>query len=264
MTPSSIVTLTTDFGTSDGYVAAMKGVLLTMAPGAVLVDLSHDIERHDIVGAAYVLATVVPFYPPGTVHLVVVDPGVGSSRAAVALRTSEAWFVGPDNGVLWLAAGAEIEAVVAIEDVPGSSGAQSATFHGRDLFAPAAAHIVRTGGLDGIGPPLGEIEELQLPEPHHDSDGAVRGEVIHVDGFGNLITNIDAADLPGAARELAVEIGGTVIDAVVAFYAEVEPGALCALIGSDGHLEVAVNEGSAAARLGVGCGAELRCRRVVR
>jgi S-adenosylmethionine hydrolase len=262
MEPSGIVTLTSDFGLVDGYVAAMKGVLLCQVVQAQLVDISHQVPRYDIVAGGFVLATAAPYFPRGTVHLAVVDPGVGSSRAAVALRTASAWFVGPDNGLLWRAAGGdggEIEQAVSIHQAPGAPGARSATFHGRDLFAPAAAYLARGGRMTDLGPEVAEVMPWRLPgvEP---GPGFVAGEVIHVDGFGNAQTNITGDDLPPPGTEVSVAAAGEVVcEKISNCYADVSRGASCALLGSEGYLEVAVSEGSAADRHGLTRGSQVRC-----
>lgn len=249
MSPSGVITLLSDFGLADGYVAAMKGVLLQLAPGCSLVDVTHLVARHDIVGGGFVLASAVPFFAEGTVHLAVVDPGVGSDRPAVALRTSTAWYVGPDNGLLWRAAGADLVEGVAIEAVPGFDRPRSATFHGRDLFAPAAAHLARGEPLSDLGPGVTDLVQPDLPGPEVGS-GRVSGEVLHIDHFGNMITNVALGDLPDGPGDLITEVGGSRIKGLVRCYADAKPGSLCVLIGSEGLLEIAMTEGSAADRLG--------------
>lgn len=260
-TVSGIVTLLSDFGLADSYVASMKGVLLTRAPGLVLVDMTHLVPRFDIVSGAYVLSSAAPAFPRGTVHLAVVDPGVGSSRPAVAVRTPTAWFVGPDNGLLTLAAGRAIVEVVDITTVPGWGGERSATFHGRDVFAPAAAHIALGGQLEALGPIRagGRLAPLELP-PLETRPGRVVGKVVHVDGFGNAITNIPRDALPTDPARAVVEAGGVILRGLVTCYADVPAGAPCALVGSGGLLEVAVSQGDASAALGLERGATVVCR----
>lgn len=259
MEPSGVITILSDFGLADGYTAAMKGVILGLAPAAVLVDVTHLVARHDVIGGAYVLATSAPYFPRGTVHLVVVDPGVGSSRAAVAVRTPSAWFVGPDNGVLVRAVGERVEEVVEIHEVPGRGGPQSATFHGRDLFAPAAAHLCLGRPMGALGPERSGLEPLPVPGLTRDDEG-LAGEIIHIDHFGNAVSNIPSGDLPSDRGGLVVEVAGAVISGVARTYSDVEPGTVCALVGSDELLEVAVTEGSAAERLGLTRGDAVRVR----
>jgi len=261
MTPSGVVTLLTDFGLADGYVAAMKGVLLTRAPGVVIVDNTHLVRRQNVISGSFVLASAARHFPNGTVHVAVVDPGVGTSRAGVAVQTSTGWFVGPDNGLLNKAVGDEPTEVVELESVPGWERERSATFHGRDLFAPAAAHIALGGRLADLGARRrgGALAPLDLPTPKR-GPRSVSGEVIHVDGFGNAITNVPREALPTSPSRTVVEVGAVVLHGLVSCYADVPAGTPCALIGSDGLLELAVNLGDASAELGLEPGAPVVCR----
>ncbi|MFH1002534.1 MAG: SAM-dependent chlorinase/fluorinase [Chloroflexota bacterium] len=270
---AAIITLTTDFGLADGYVAAMKGVIMGINPEATLVDISHDIAPQNIPQAAFVLGTACPSFPEKTVHLVVVDPGVGTERQALVLRTPSADFVAPDNGVLSyviepfsdgplsgdsvdlteMAAGLEAVAIA----VPRFWRTPvSATFHGRDIFAPVAGWLSRGLSLDSFGPALTRVTVLPLPRPRRAADGSLVGQVRHVDRFGNLITSITTADLPPAGMPLAVEVAGRRITGLSRSYAG--GGGLLAVIGSSGYLEVAFLEGSAADRLKAGVGDEVR------
>jgi S-adenosylmethionine hydrolase len=226
-------TLLTDFGTRDGYVAAMKGVIATIAPSAVIDDASHDIPHGDVVTAAFALRRYWRLYPPGTVHVVVVDPGVGTERAALALEAEGRFFVGPDNGVFTYVPARTAVALPA----PASS---APTFHGRDVFAPAAARLLAGAQLRELGEPAHVRIALELPE---------RPQVIAVDRFGNLITNVtEPAD---------VELCGRVIR-LARTYGDAPVGGLVALMNSDGLLEIAVRNGSAAETLGVSRGADVR------
>ncbi len=252
----SIITLLTDFGTRDGYVAAMKGVLLSIAPEAHLVDITHEVAPQEIAEAAFTLATSWRFFPAGTVHLAVVDPGVGSERRAIAVAAGGHRFVAPDNGVLSLAlAGLPLEAV-SLENRGLFRPEVSQTFHGRDIFAPVAAHLALGAPLSEAGPSLPDIVRLPEAAPHPETPGAWQGTVVAVDRFGNLVTNIPADLVRGSA--LRVEIAGAAIGRLSEFYAEAPPGGLLALVGSAGTLEVAVNGGSAADRLQVRRGAQVR------
>ncbi len=226
-------TLLTDFGTRDGYVAAMKGVISTIASSAFVEDASHDIPPGDILAAAFALRRYWKLYPPGTVHVVVVDPGVGSERAAIAMEAEERYFVGPDNGVFTFMPGGR---VVALATPPQSSQ----TFHGRDVFAPAAAKLLAGGSITDLGKETFVRVVLEIPDEPH---------VMIIDRFGNLITNMST---PGD-----VEIAGRVIKARRT-YADVAEGEPLSLINSDGLLEIAVRNGSAAETLGVSRGAEVR------
>ncbi len=239
-----VITLTTDFGTADGYVGAMKGVIARLAPAAVVVDLAHHVPRHDIAHGAWVLATSAREFPLGTIHVAVVDPGVGGDRAGVIVGVDGHLFVGPDNGLFDYVA-ATPDHVHVVTSPAFRLPERSATFHGRDVFAPAAAALAR-----GLPPSLaGPATCLagRLAWPARATGGT--GVVVHVDGYGNLITN-----LAGPAR--AVTVAGRTA-APVTTYADLDPGALGCYLGSAGTLEVAVREGSAAARLGVGRGTEV-------
>lgn len=239
------MTLTTDFGTRDGYVAAMKGVILGLAPGASVVDVSHDVAPGDVRGGAFVLAQAAPYFPAGTVHVAVVDPGVGGAREAVVLDGGAHRFVGPNNGVLALAAPAPRRAHEIA--APSFRRAEvSATFHGRDLFAPAAARLAAGAEVAEAGPPLPLERLVTLP--------AARAEVVHVDRFGNAITSL------GAGEADAVEVAGLRLP-VRRTYGDVEPGAPLAYIGSSGYIEIAVRDGNAAERLGLARGTAVTGRK---
>lgn len=239
-----LITLLTDFGTADGYVAEMKGVLLTLAPEARVVDLSHEIPPQDIEMARLTVARYWRRFPEGTVHLAVVDPGVGTSRRCVAVESDRRFLVGPDNGILspaLLLAGAR----AVVLPVPPSA---SRTFHGRDVFAPAAAALAQATPLDSLGPALDAPVIRRTREAVRREDGAVVGEVIAVDRFGNAITNLLGA------RSGVVAAGGRPVP-IRGTYADVALGAPVAISGSSGLLEIAVREGNAAATLGLVRGA---------
>ncbi len=254
----SVVTITTDFGTKDGYVGEVKGVLATRAPEAALVDVAHDVTPGDVRGAAWILGRIWSRFPVGTVHLAVVDPGVGGARTPVAVRVAERWFVGPDNGLLTFVSRAfSVEEARRIDLAIGGSP-PSDTFHGRDVFAPAAAHL--SAGMDPrrIGPEVegGQIVELPLPRPARQGD-SLHGHVLHVDHFGNLITNLPNDDLPPSPR---VMISGVTVPTLSRSYGAVGRGELLASLGSGGTLEIAVRDGSASERLGVDRDEEVEVR----
>lgn len=254
----AIVTLITDFGTRDGYLGEMKGVLLRRAPDATPVDVTHDVGQGDVTHAAWVLARVWGRFPPGTVHLVVVDPGVGGERRAVAIEHDGRWFIGPDNGLISFALPPGAGAVRRIEAESLDLEPGSVTFHGRDLFAPAAAWLAAGGAPDRVGPALDSAELVRLDVPAPERLGAaIRGRVVHVDRFGNLIS-----DVPGGwvSPTALVEVGGVEISGLRSHYAAVDDGELLALIGSGGTLEVSVRNGSAADRLGAGRGDPIAIR----
>lgn len=266
--PSAVrVTLLTDFGTSDGYVAAMKGVIAAVAPAALLDDASHVLPRGDVRAAMWALRRYWRLYPEGAVHLVVVDPGVGTDRRALAIRADGRLLVVPDNGVATLVL-LEAGRWEAVEVTPFEPlhGGRSTTFHGRDLFAPAAARLAAGATIEELGPRVHDPVQLDVPVPEKGADGAVVGEIVRVDRFGNLVSNLpgervrrhredreDRAAYPPGWVEIAgrnVQTGRT--------YASVEPGSLVAVVNSDDLVEVAVRDGSAAERLGVGIGAPVR------
>lgn len=231
-----IVTILTDFGDADGFVGAMRGVILSRAPAARLVDLAHHVPRGDVAKAARVLKRAAPCFPTGTVHLVVVDPGVGSARRAIAAEIGGHRFVAPDNGVLHLMGAPDRVHALA---VPPDA---SSTFHGRDVFAPAAAALAAGATLASLGPRVAALVPLPAPPP---------GQIIEVDQFGNLISNLP----PAAGR---YRIGSAVLSGPAASYSAVASGELVLVAGSEGTLEVAVRDGSAAERLQLGVGAALR------
>ncbi|MGH7474766.1 MAG: SAM hydrolase/SAM-dependent halogenase family protein [Longimicrobiales bacterium] len=252
------ITLLTDFGTADAYTAAIKGVIASIAPDASIDDAGHELEPGAIMAAAWALRRFWRLYPAGTVHLVVVDPGVGSERRALAARADDRLFVAPDNGVLsHVAADAAAFDCVAIENQAYLRAHRSATFHGRDVFAPAAAHLACGVELDRLGPPVDNPLLLLWPEPARAAQGA-DGEVVHVDRFGNLTSNIPA---DWVTDQDLVWIGDRVIGPLRRAYSDVEPGELVALIGSEDFVEVAARDGNAAAELEAGRGTAVRTRR---
>jgi S-adenosylmethionine hydrolase len=256
----SIITLTTDFGLADGYVGTMKGVILGINPTTTIVDISHDIAPQDVREAAYTLYAAYPYFPQDTVHVVVVDPGVGSERRAIALRTPQATFVAPDNGVLsYVVARERVEEIAHLTNPRYHLSPVSRTFHGRDIFAPAAAHRARGIPLAELGEPLTEIITFPLPRPQVHSDGTIVGQVIHVDRFGNLITSIMSNDLAHhpLLREGIIKIKGQSIRGIAHNYAEGMSGELLALVGSSDHLEISVSGGSASQTLQAKVGDEV-------
>jgi hypothetical protein len=235
-----IITLLTDFGTADGYVAEVKGVLLTHAPGATLVDITHEIAPQDVTHARFVVDRYWHRFPPGTVHLVVVDPGVGTPRAALAVRADHRFLLAPDNGVLSAALRFEGAHVVAMEIPQGASP----VFHGRDVFAPAAAALTTGMPIEQLGERFLQPVCLEWPAPRRQPDGCLEGEVLVIDRFGNAITNLPAACLQPAARVAF----NTCELAVLRTYGDVARGQALSLVGSSGFVEIAVREGSAARR----------------
>ena len=251
--PASL-TLTTDFGLRDAYVAAMKGVILGIAPDVRLVDLTHEIGAQDIMETAFFLKNAAFHFPDGTVHLVVVDPGVGSERRAVALRKDGHLFVGPDNGVFSLLLdGRPPDEIVELSRSDFWRHAKpSPTFHGRDIFAPVAAHLAAGVALDAVGPPLDKLQQLRWGLPIADAQG-IRGWVVHVDHFGNCITNIPRplVDEHAGTRPLKSYAGTTIFEGLHRTYSDVEQNQPLILFGSSGFLEIAVNGGNAADLLSI-------------
>jgi len=266
-----VITLTTDFGHDDGYVGTMKGVMATIAPGVPLIDITHSIRPQAVAEAAYVLWASLPYFPSGSVHLVVVDPGVGTARRAIVSRTAWGVLVGPDNGVfsyVWAAAPPDL--IVALENRQYRRGKVSSTFHGRDIFAPAAAHIAAGVPLECFGRVVTDAERLPLPLIEI-SPGRIRGNILHIDRFGNAVTSIGrlnwtAPDLDlvpafgpqSSVRldpdEVTVSVRGRTLSQIHYTYGEVASGDPVALVGSEGLLEIALNRGHAAEALGLAVG----------
>jgi S-adenosyl-L-methionine hydrolase (adenosine-forming) len=238
-----IITLLTDFGTADGYVAELKGVLFSSAPDITVVDLSHDIPPQDVECARLAVARYWRRFPSGTVHVVVIDPGVGSGRAALAVSSDGRFLVGPDNGVLSPSLLASGSRAVALRVPPTAS----ATFHGRDVFAPAAASLATGAPIDALGADCHDPVIRRTPEARRASDGSVIGEVIAIDRFGNAISNLIA---PRGGR---IEVGGRLMP-IVRAYADAPVGEVIALVGSSGFVEVAQRDGSAARALALARG----------
>jgi len=240
----------------------MKGVILSICASARLVDLTHEIRPQDVLGGALALEAAVAFFPEGTVHLAVVDPGVGGARRALAVRTGGRYLVGPDNGLLTLALASEGWAAVALTAPEYRLPTVSRTFHGRDVFAPAAAHLAAGVPMERLGAPVTDLVRLPVPGCRLEG-GWLVGAVLDADRFGNLITSIPATaldTLPGRG-ELAVEVSGRPVGGLATSYAEGRPGAAAAIVGSTGRLEIFVRDGSARDALDAGRGAGIRVRR---
>jgi len=244
------VTLLTDFGTADYYVGAVKAVVLTKNPAATVVDISHDIPPQDIEAAAFVLLACYRSFPPGTVHVVVVDPGVGSDRRAIVVRAGGQFFVAPDNGVLSYILEKELDPrVVQITSQEYFAQPVSNTFHGRDVFAPVAAMISLGASLDSIGPEIKDPVRLEPLKPVAGKGKKVKGRIIHIDRFGNCVTNIDQTCSPNGFTGASLNVKGTRIESFRAYYGEGKSGKLFAIWGSAGFLEISVQNRSAAKML---------------
>ncbi len=243
---ANLITLTTDFGTSDWFVGTMKGVMAGIAPQARLIDLTHEIPPGNVRAGAFALAAAFRYFPKRTVHAAVVDPGVGTTRKAIAVQTRRYIFIGPDNGVLsWALRNETISRIHLVQNTRYFLQPVSRTFHGRDIFAPAAAHISHGLPVQELGPVVTGLIRLPWPEPRR-SKNAVDGEVLYVDRFGNAITNIPASLVEGLGADLTVFHGRNQLCRVASFYGAVAAGRAVAVAGSSGFLEIAVNGGSAA------------------
>ena len=261
-----VIALLTDFGSRDHYAGAMKGVALGICPDLTLVDITHDLPPHDVLAGALELAACYRYFPAGTIFLAVVDPGVGSARRGIAAEAGDYKFVAPDNGVLTVVFEETApKRVVELTERRYARPTVSRTFEGRDRFAPAAAWLAKGIELSALGRPAGAVHRLELPQPQID-EGRVVGQVLRVDRFGNLVTNIDrktferlaSADARGA---LEIKVGPHQVGKVVSTYADAAAGELCALVGSSEHLEIAANGSSAAAVLDLGRGAPVEVAR---
>jgi S-adenosylmethionine hydrolase len=250
----SFITLTTDFGTASPYVAEMKGVMLSLNPDARIIDLSHAIPPQDVRHAAFFLAAALPHFPPDALHVVVVDPGVGGVRDILYVEVGAQRLLVPDNGCwTFLHEGRPPVRVLQLTERRFWRHTVSSTFHGRDIFAPVAANL--SLGLDPrkLGPPVVNWVRLQRPVPTRGAEGLV-GEVVFVDHFGNLITNVPGEVLSQSAGQRVIKVGGQEVPRFVQAYVDAEPGTLVALVSSDGWLEVAISHGNAARRLQAGVG----------
>lgn len=251
--PSRVITLMTDFGTSDHYVGVMKGVILNINQQAQIVDITHAIPPQDISGAAFLIDSAYRYFPTGTIHVIVVDPGVGSKRRAIVCQTETAYFVCPDNGILThiLHNGERIHAV-AVENSGYFLPQVSNTFHGRDIFAPVAAHLSRSVPIGKLGSPVTHPVQLPIPRPQM-TDKTIIGHIIWIDSFGNLVTNISLEILESLTGRNGVVIhaGSAEIDHLNQSYAESTVGEALAIVGSFNRLEISINRGNAAQALGL-------------
>jgi len=255
-----IITLTTDFGTRDPFVGIMRGVILGIAPSTRIVDLTHAVPAQNVLAGAHLLASAARWFPRGTIHVAVVDPGVGTRRRALAVETADAWFVGPDNGVLSLAVPARaVRRIVDVSRSPYRLRPVSRTFHGRDVFAPVAAALANGVDPARLGPAVATMQRLRPSRPVRRGKALV-GAVLWVDGFGNATTDIAATDLARAdfrGQRLSITIAGHVVP-FRSSYAAVSPGRAVALVNSSDLVEIAVNAGSASTALGASPGVAVR------
>ena len=265
MSEANLIALLTDFGLKDPYVGIMKGVIAGINPKASIIDITHEIRPQDVLGAALVLASAYPYFPEGSVFCSVVDPGVGGKRRIIALETQSHRFLAPDNGLLTLVY--ERERVVesaSVEERRYFLEKISATFHGRDVFAPVAAHLAQGLDLDKLGARVSEITRLSWPHPQMERN-TLTGEIIYIDHFGNAISNMDAELLKSTFGDdllkITVDCKGHLIQGLSAYYAQAPPGQPIALIGSAGFLEIALREGSAEKDLGLRRGSSLTLKK---
>jgi S-adenosyl-L-methionine hydrolase (adenosine-forming) len=253
MEPSGIITLLTDFGLSDPYLAMMKGVILSINPGAVIVDVTHSIMTGGIAQASNVIKETYPFFPNGTVHVAVVDPGVGSKRRLLGIEAEDHFFIGPDNGLFWPIIEDNKEAVIVqLTESRYFLPHVTSTFHGREVFAPVAAHLSQGEELIRMGTRIYDPVEITLPSPHV-IDNTLYGEIMRIDNFGNLITNIREKELDDFLNKSdpIIFIGDLEMKKIDKTYFDVEEGEPLALINSSGFLEVAVNLGKASEYIGI-------------
>jgi S-adenosylmethionine hydrolase len=248
------ITLTTDFGLIDGYVGTMQGVILSISPEVTLVDLSHQVPAQDVRAGAFVLYQAVPYFPPDTIHVVVVDPGVGSQRRAVAVHTAQGILVAPDNGVLsYVLASTHVHRAVSLTNPAYQLPEVSTTFHGRDIFAPAAAHLANGVPLDQFGPQAINLVRLPSPKPERTPNDELIAHVMHVDRFGNLVLDATAGDLTW--EDVIIKLGERSIEGMSRTFADAAIGEPVAYVGSSrNHLEIAVRDGNAAREMGLDVG----------
>jgi S-adenosylmethionine hydrolase len=264
----AVISLLTDFGTDDEYVGLVKAVIYGIAPGADVVDLCHRIEPQDVAGAAFLISSAWRYFPENSVHLVIIDPGVGTDRAIIAVKSAGHIFLAPDNGVLTRIFDRDPAVrIVRVENRAFFRAQVSRTFHGRDIFAPVGAHLLRGISMDQLGPaaPAGSLRRIEAAARRSDERGEIVGAVVWVDRFGNLITDIEVNEANRIRGEeeglpLQVHIAGRILTGLCRSYGDVEPGEALVVVGSRGTLEIAVNCGSASAKLGCGRGDPVRIR----
>jgi S-adenosyl-L-methionine hydrolase (adenosine-forming) len=258
-----IVAFLTDFGTRDHYAGVMKGVVLSLCPDATVVDVTHDLPPHDITAAAYHLAATYRYFPPGTIFVTVVDPGVGSARRGIAAEAGEWKFVAPDNGVLTLVTReTPVKVAVELTERRYARPTISRTFEGRDRFAPAAAWLAKGTKMTALGRPAHDLVQLDLPGVEETRE-AISGAVVRIDRFGNAVTNIERKmfERLGSGRAVTIAAAGKPVERIVATYSEIGQGEVCALFGSTDHLEIASRNVSAAELLGLSFGSPVSVRR---
>jgi S-adenosylmethionine hydrolase len=251
----AILTLTTDFGLSDHYVGTMKGVILSICPKAQIVDISHGIAPFEITEGAYTIAQAYRVFPKKTVHVVVVDPGVGTARRPILVEAAGQYFIGPDNGVLAMVYGNQAHKVRLIANEKYFRQPVSRTFHGRDIFAPVAAHLAAGVPPAQFGKRIEDYLKPVFDKPQRAGKRTWNGQVLKIDRFGNIITNFLATDFPNLeAQNVAFSVGPQEVTVIAHNYAETSPGELFAIVGSSGYYEISISQASAAKRIGCAAG----------
>ena len=268
MTSRPVISLTTDFGLSDPFVGVIKGVITGICPSAQVIDITHGVQAFDLLEGALAIWQAWRYFPAETIHVIVVDPGVGSDRQPVLSRMGSHWFVAPDNGVLTMVEREVLRGNGSvwhrqIKNARYMLPLQSNTFHGRDIFAPAAAHLashIERGSVSAetFGPEIESLIQLDVPEPIRNPDGSIEGVILKSDRFGNLLTNLAAKDLPDNLANISIELGVLCVTRFCRFYAEAPKGELFAIVGSSGLLEIAMNRGSAQKETGTALGVKFR------
>ncbi len=252
-----IITLTTDFGLKDPYVGVMKGVIYSINPRVNIIDITHQIDHGDILEAAFILKEIYRFFPKGTIHVAVVDPGVGGKRRSILVKTEDYFFVGPDNGIFWpIIEGEKDPLIINLTNKKYFLSEVSSTFHGRDIFAPVSAYLSKGEDPEKMGDVIRDPVRLRIEKPSVEKDRII-GKVLRVDHFGNLITNISREDIVrkfGERLDLKVKISDVEIQNLSRTYSDVPKGKLLALIGSFNFLEISVNMGNASEKLKKGKG----------
>lgn len=256
--PRPIITLTTDFGHSDHYVGVMKGVILRIAPEAAIIDITHDLAAYEIAEAAFVVEQTYRYYPKKTIHVVVIDPGVGTSRRPILVEAAGQYFIAPDNGVLTPVMKNEKHKARELKAVKYFLNPVSRTFHGRDIFAPCAAHLAKGATPARFGKLIQNHMRLHMPEPTRTSKRAWTGSVLRIDRFGNMITNYSTKEFAWIeSRPFEMAVGMRQVSRIALNYSDCEPGDLFLIHGSSGYMEISASQSSAAKMVGCGVGAPL-------
>ena len=252
-----VISIITDFGIEDTYAGVLKGVILSISPGCSIIDITHHIPPQDVRAACFALSTSYKYFPRGTIHLVIVDPGVGGKRRPLLIETEDYFFIGPDNGVFTAALGIQgLKSVIELTEGKYFLAEVSSTFHGRDIFAPVAAHLANGCPPSSFGTPVSDYVLLDLPQPAVLKPGEAQGTIVHIDRFGNLVTSFSREHIKQMTdnRTFRIECAGRIITKIVPSYSFAQPGELCGVFGSSNYLEISVTNGSARDMLNAQCG----------